>query len=197
MKSLAKFSGSDFQFRAGFTLVELLISLSLFSLTMVVITSSLLTMVDANRKGQAVSTVMNNLNFALESITRNARTGTAYLCGASGMPTAADCPAGGKYFGFTNSAGNPVFFRVNNSKIERCMAGASCTAISNNWLPMTGSEITVDSVDPSFYLFGTPPYGVDNLQPRMVMVIQGNAVVNGEQSAFNIQTSVVQRTPDR
>lgn len=190
----------------GFTLVELLVAVSIFSLTMLIIVSSLLTMVDANRKGQALSSVMNNMHFALESMTRNARTGTAYLCGATynapTSPTAADCTGGNVVFGYTASDGRGVFYRHvsgNPGYIDRCIDPDPVDAVypcntATNWIKMTAPEINI--TQGRFYLFGTAPFP-NGVQPRVVMVIRGTATVAGDQTAFDIQTTVVQRTPDR
>ena len=64
----------------GFTLVELLVSVFLFSIVMTISMGALLVLLDANQKGQGVQTVMSNLSFAIDSMTRNVRTGYAYNC---------------------------------------------------------------------------------------------------------------------
>lgn len=182
------------QRNTGFTLIELLVALSIFSLVMVIIVTSLLTMVDANRKGQAISSVMNNLHFALESMTRNARTGTSYLCGASYPPAASDCPSGNTVFGYTAADGKGVYYRFTSTYIDRCThaAGGNCNA--GPWIRMTAPEINI--TNGKFYLVGTAPYP-NLVQPRVIVVLQGDATIAGNQSTFNIQTTVVQRTPDR
>lgn len=188
------------QRKRGFTLIELLVSLSLFSMTMLVITSSLLTMVDANRKGQAISSVINNLHFALESMTRNARTGTSYLCGATYAGLSPnDCPSGDIMFGYTAADGKGVYYSYiagATGRIDRCthLAGGNCT--SGPWIRMTASEINITRA--RFFLLGNLPFSSSEyLQPRVIMIIQGEASVGGKLSKFNIQTTVAQRTPDR
>lgn len=194
--------------RKGFTLVELLVAVSIFSMVMLIVVSSLLTMVDASRKGQAIASVMNNLNFALESMSRSARTGTDYKCGnevnypLTGSP--ADCAnaTGGTYFRFTASDGKIVYFRFKNNSLERCIdltPGTTCTPLGNNWIPMVGAEVVMANSgnDASkFIVAGTAPYG-DTIQPRAMFIVRGNATVSGETTNFDIQTTVVQRTPDR
>ncbi len=192
--------------RRGFTLIELLVAVSIFSMVMLIVVSSLLTMVDANRKGQAIAAVMNNLNFALESMSRSARTGTDYRCG-NGYPlatTGENCAISpfGTYFRFTASDGKIVYYRFANNSLERCIdtsPGTTCDPINNNWLPMVGTEVVLPSSgEPSkFIVVGAGAFGVDNIQPRAVFVVRGNATVSGENTKFDIQTTVVQRTPDR
>ncbi|MEI6296366.1 MAG: type II secretion system protein [bacterium] len=64
----------------GFTLIEMMVSISIFSIVMVVVIGALLLLSDANKKAQAVRAVVDNLNFAIEDITRNLRTGKDYSC---------------------------------------------------------------------------------------------------------------------
>ena len=52
----------------GFTLIELLVAVGMFALLMTMIVSALITMIHTNRKGQALSRVTTNLDFALESM---------------------------------------------------------------------------------------------------------------------------------
>lgn len=66
--------------KKGFTLVELMVSLSIFSIVMVISTGTLLIMIDINAKAQALYTSTTNLSFALDSMTREIRTGYHYYC---------------------------------------------------------------------------------------------------------------------
>src|SRR3989344_8697452 len=52
----------------GFTLVEMIVAIALFSIVMVVSVGALLALVTANRKAQALQSVMNNLNIALDGM---------------------------------------------------------------------------------------------------------------------------------
>lgn len=188
--------------KSGFTLVELLVAVSIFSMVMLIVVSALLTMVEANRKGQAIASVMNNLNFALESMTRMARTGTDYRCGPTWpiSSSPADCvPNGDDHFRFTASDGRIIYFRFNANTLERCIdltPGTTCGEVPSKWIPMVGSEVNISSAS-KFYVYGSAPFGTDNIQPRVIFTVRGDATVSGENTRFDIQSSVVQRTPDR
>ncbi len=72
----------------GFTLVEMIISIALFTVVAVVAIGALLKVVSSNKKAQSLKTSINNLNFALESISREMRIGRNYQCAAvSTIPT--------------------------------------------------------------------------------------------------------------
>lgn len=62
----------------GFTLVEMIISLAIFTVVAVVAVGALLKVMDANRKSISLKTTINNLNFALESMSREMRVGRDY-----------------------------------------------------------------------------------------------------------------------
>lgn len=66
--------------KRGFTLVEMIVALGIFAVVALVAVGALGRIVDANRKSQSLKSAINNLNFALESISREVRVGTAYNC---------------------------------------------------------------------------------------------------------------------
>jgi prepilin-type N-terminal cleavage/methylation domain-containing protein len=64
----------------GFTLIEMVVSIAIFIVVAVVATVALLQVVNANKKAQSIKTAVNNINYALESMTRELRVGTNYNC---------------------------------------------------------------------------------------------------------------------
>ncbi|MFA7315154.1 MAG: type II secretion system protein, partial [Candidatus Magasanikbacteria bacterium] len=78
----------------GFTLVEMMVAIAVFSIVMVAAMSALLNVIDANNKARAIKTAINNVNFALEGISRDMRMGTDYKCGFDEEPSG-DCLSGG------------------------------------------------------------------------------------------------------
>ncbi len=69
--------------RAGFTLIEMLVSISIFMVVMTVAAGSMVSIMDGNRKAQAIKSVMDNLSFALEGISKSARTGSGFSVSGS------------------------------------------------------------------------------------------------------------------
>ena len=93
---------------SGFTLIEMLVSISLFAVVITMGVGTLLVIIDANGRAQSMQLVMTNFSFALDSMTREIRTGTNWYCDSTtGAPaihseTSAtlsdrvnDCTAGG------------------------------------------------------------------------------------------------------
>lgn len=64
----------------GFTLVEMLVSVGLFAVVMVIATGVIFSIFDGNRKQQAISSVADNLNFSIDSMVRDIKTGYEYRC---------------------------------------------------------------------------------------------------------------------
>src|ERR1035437_8676661 len=69
---------------SGFTLIEMLVSIAIFMVVAVIAVAALLKIVDANRKSQTLQDAINNINFAMDSITREIRVGSTYDCIQSG-----------------------------------------------------------------------------------------------------------------
>ncbi|MBU6427196.1 type II secretion system GspH family protein [Patescibacteria group bacterium] len=65
---------------SGFTLIEMIVALGLFSVVAVIALGSLVKIISANQKAQALQATFTNLNFALESMSRELRMGTVYHC---------------------------------------------------------------------------------------------------------------------
>lgn len=69
--------------QSGFTLIEMIVSLGVFSGVITIAIGALLMLVAANDQLQGEQSVMTNLSFALDSMTREIRTGTDYYCDSS------------------------------------------------------------------------------------------------------------------
>ncbi|MCL5782023.1 MAG: type II secretion system GspH family protein [Patescibacteria group bacterium] len=67
----------------GFTLLEMLVSLGIFTVVAVIAVGSLVKITDLNRRTQALQSAMNNMNFVTEAMTREMRVGTKYFCDSS------------------------------------------------------------------------------------------------------------------
>jgi prepilin-type N-terminal cleavage/methylation domain-containing protein len=185
---------------SGFTLVEMIVAVALFAIVMVVCVGALLSLVNANRKAQALQSVMNNLNIALDGIVRNARMGSNYdgsvNCSGNGNSSPKDCTSGSTTFSFEpygNKSSDPpwvyTFAKDSNGvgRIYKSENGATA-------IPITAPEVSIEGME--FYVVGTMPG--DTTQPKVVIVIKGTAGVHGSsaQTTFHIQATAVQRILD-
>ena len=184
----------------GFTLVEVMVAVSIFSVVMVIAVGAVLAIVSANHKAQALNSVITNLNFAVEGMMRDIRTGYNYDCGTPDDGYV-DCPSGASgddtqmnfyssqyntnvvYGLVKNSPSNPC-----NNGIEKIVGGAvSC---------ITSQEITIDALH--FYVTDatSASSGGNYGQPRILIILQGRFNGFGGITNFNLQTMVSQRKLD-
>ncbi|MFT7507155.1 MAG: prepilin-type N-terminal cleavage/methylation domain-containing protein, partial [Acidimicrobiales bacterium] len=78
----------------GFTLVEVMVSLALFSSVVTMAVGTLVVLIDANSKAQNAQLAVTNVSFALDSMTREIRTGLNYYCLESNL-LGSNLPDGG------------------------------------------------------------------------------------------------------
>lgn len=58
-----------------------MVAIAIFSVVMVIVIGALLSLNDANKKAQALRAVVDNLNFAIEDMSRKLKTGKDFRCG--------------------------------------------------------------------------------------------------------------------
>ncbi len=190
-------NGKGGSWERGFTLVELIVAVGLFAVVMLISTVALLSLVSANRKAQALQSVMNNLNVAVDGMVRSIRMGSDYDCD-SDAPT--DCPDGGTRLTFQ------PFCDQDCATIDRmtyqfggigCAQGRLCKSEGGGELkPITAQNITIENL--KFYVIGTARAGGDIVQPKVVISIQGTAGIQGTKTETNfaLQATAVQRILD-
>ncbi len=72
-----------FSSHKGFTLVEMIVSIAIFFVVVIVAIGAVLKTLDANKKAQGLKTIITNMNFAFETMTREMRVGTSYNCSSA------------------------------------------------------------------------------------------------------------------
>jgi prepilin-type N-terminal cleavage/methylation domain-containing protein len=180
--------------QSGFTLVEMIVSVGLFAIVMLVSVTALVALVDANRKAQALQSVINNLNIAIDGMSRSIREGSNYRCGSS---TGGDCTAAGggsiiyfePYGGNTSQTTDDWLYEFRNGRIYKSENGST-----GGEVPITAAEVTIDTVQ--FYVFGSSR--TDAVQPKVMMVIKGSAGTTkaNVKTTFHVQSTAVQRILD-
>lgn len=73
---------------AGFTLIEIIVSLAVFSIVITMAVGALLILIGTSEQLRGEQSVMTNLTFAVDSMTREIRTGTDYFCDSRPNTTA-------------------------------------------------------------------------------------------------------------
>lgn len=171
--------------RKGFTLVEMLVSIGIFSVVLTVTLGAIVTIADSNKKARSLMSVMGNLNFAVDGITRSAKTGTGMSVSASG-----DCMSTDQV---DYDAADPLdpdsrqlvtyCWRMTGEqgRITKQVEGGA-------ELALTSPDVDIDYLE--FEQFGI----VSGDQPRLLIKMEGTVRVSQRVSSnFTIQTSVSQR----
>lgn len=209
--------------QSGFTLIEVLVSLSIFTMVVTAAVSVLLTMVDANNKAQNLQSAMTNLSFVLDSMTREIRTGSDYYCqnnSASNIPgLSATLPTSGNStnncstgngnlsFSFNEGGGSitgscsgssRIAYRYNpdDLSIERRVCDGDGVLGHNkpaDWQRITALEVDITSFQ--FVVTGTDR--TDDISPTVTIYAVGQAGnVIGLETEFAVQTTVTQQALD-
>jgi prepilin-type N-terminal cleavage/methylation domain-containing protein len=204
--------------QSGFTLIEMMVSVSIFLIVMTIVLGALLSIIDGNKKTQSINSVANNLNAALESFTRDIKTGYNYRCSpvGSNVETITDLTSisinscdpltalsiGQRLTFVSTISGSPrivQYWLQENAGIDTkgivkrfCPANITDTALcpgEYHTAVITSPEIDVRQMD----LYAKVPYpGQD--QPGVFIVIKGTAFINKTQSSdFSVQTFISQR----
>ena len=82
--------------KSGFSLVEMLVAIGIFMSIMTLAISSLISIIDANKKVQSTKSTVDSVTFAMEYISRTMRMGTDYRCSTDGSNFQYNCLGGGK-----------------------------------------------------------------------------------------------------
>lgn len=185
----------------GFTLIELMVSLMIFIIVVLAAVGSLYTVNSASRKVQAMRSVLDNLTFAVEAVSRTIRTSSSVVCGGSLNVS------GNPNCNFANQASNNMLLvasTLGTTQLVEYKLGTHTngngaiqkryqeSGIWTNWLSLTAPEINVKTL--SFYVDGAD--ATDGKQTSVELFIQGEATANGETSPFAIQTYISERTTE-
>lgn len=186
----------------------MLVAVFLFTIVMLVSMTSVLALIDTNKKNQSTISVVNNLTLVVNSIVKSIAVSKGYFCGNAAASydgtTGSNCASGDPSIAFltpANSGGGSS--QIVRYKLVGTAPGRIERAINSttDFIPITSPEIDVKSL--KFYVYDTAPlvYGCttacDLKQPRVVMMVQGIAgTKNNTKTQFNIQTTVSQRKLD-
>lgn len=175
--------------KKGFTLIELMVAVSIFIIIMTISMGSIIGVFDSNRKSRSLKTVITNLNLAVESMAKEMRFGENYHCGSDGTITSPqNCSSGGNFMSFLSSDNLQITYRLNNQAIEKDVDGAGYIAV-------TAPEIVID--DLAFFTLGAGTIAPnDVLQPKVLIKINSHAGSTKGESSFTLQTMVSQRALD-
>lgn len=203
--------------QAGFTIIEMIVSLALFSVVITVSVGALLMLVATNDQLQGEQSVMTNLSFALDSMTREIRTGTEYYCFRSNLKdgyfrdvanldnlddATADCVSGrsnNDYQGIAfKEAGDSItgsaerilyYFDGSKEQIIRKVGNQPGRSIVSSSTRIVSAEFFVTDTD-KLYDDG------DEYQPTVTIFIEATDPTDPTAESHYVQTTITQRIID-
>lgn len=164
-----------FYTKKGFTLVEIMVSLAIFSLVMVVALGAFLKIVDVNKRAQSIESAVNSLTFVIEAMSREIRTGKEYRFDPSGAFV---------FIGKYDANNLPIYYgyRMTGTAIQKSIGSNPSTLTYSNATP---NNVLVKKFDISL---------IPNEIPLVNIYVAGEVgSVEKAKSTFDIQTSVSQR----
>ncbi len=197
-----KKKGVSLETRRGYTIIETMISVSVFLVIVIYGMGSLLNANLIHQKSQDVRSIMDNLNFIMEDISRNLRTGYDYQCFSTGQPLShptigspRSCSSGWA-IAFEISGGDTdtyddqwAYYISNDGKIFKTTDGA------NNFIQLTPNEVVIDQIS-SFSVLGAKSPPSNTQQPLVLIKLIGSITTKNINTPFSLQTSVSQRLLD-
>jgi prepilin-type N-terminal cleavage/methylation domain-containing protein len=191
--------------KSGFTLIELMVAMSIFMIIMLTAIGSLVMTSNYAKRAKALQTAMDNVSFAMENISRNIRLGSNYYCTQSSAGAlsrssyliVADCDISspGTAIIFTpsiidNTMGTippDVGFQLsfadaNGKKSVQKVEGSKVTDLTAPQVNVTDLTFTVRGSDL-----------VDYIQPSVYITMKGIVNIGEDQISFAIQTLASQR----
>jgi prepilin-type N-terminal cleavage/methylation domain-containing protein len=185
--------------RKGFTLIEIMVSVAIFTIIMTTGIGALVSITNSYRISQQNKQVNDALNFSLESMTRELRLGQNYYVPNTGVANSIqNAPQDGinDSIGFEATGGRGYFiFRHNedrSSLVRETIGGES----DNNVSEMTNPDL-VEIIKVSFKVIGTDSSASDDIRQPLVWIrIQAKPTGASNDNISTIQTLVSQRLLD-
>lgn len=152
----------------GFTLIEIMVAISIFAIVATVAVGAILSANAANQKAQAIKLAVDNLNYAMDSMLLHLKQGTNYTVTNGNQQLDFDSPK--------NALG------PNQKHYTYKLDG---TRISNGTVAITSPEVQITGLR-----FWT---NTDGYWPRVIIDVKAKVMVGHQQSSFGLETSVSER----
>ncbi len=196
-----------------------MIAISLF---LVIVMAGMGALLNANfihQKSEDMRSVMDNLNFIMEDMSKNLRTGYNYHCFKNGqsipnnprdndtvsIPSSCTAEDNGWAIAFEHQNGSLYIdpdtkvdydsedqwvYRINNKAIFKSEKGGK----SGSFVQLTPDEVDINESDSDFLVLGAEKGAP--LQPFVTIKLVGEIDSKGVKTPFSLQTSVSQRVID-
>ncbi len=197
------------KYNKGFTLLEMIVSLGIFAVVAVIAVGALLKISDANRKALILKTAVNNLNFALETMSREVRLGSDYSC----SPNSSSIQRNGQSTNCSNSGGWALAFASQYKGRDSVNIDQECNLTyvyffdkSVNKIKKMQSKYCDDNINDSTKYFEilSPEVNIVDSdisldktnQPKAFIWLKGEVGSReSDKVGFSLQTTISQRAP--
>lgn len=201
------------QKQQGFSLLELIVAVGIFSIAATVVVGSFLSLLTAQRRAAANQQAMDNIRFAMDAMAKEIRVGSSYERGcADPHLEPGDDPDPCSAIVFNNPEGDRVVYRWSDTatgsvleKAKNINTSSTCfselgnpttnSCIGEGFVSITDPRVRIDDV--KMYIIGSATG--DGLQPYALLNIE--ATVNPgrgtEETSIALQTAVSQLTIQR
>ena len=205
-----------FKSSPGFSLVEILVVLGLFSSISTLVLGALFNAQAINGRLQETQSILDNVNLSMQVVTRDIRFGSEFYCATSLPNESTPAPSVRKSCALGGDRGTVIFFKPSDAtnpldRVAYSIAGG--VLYKNEYrfgqarerLQMTASDVIIDSL--TYYVDGANTSNGSNdegglsdfEQPLITILISGRSVsVSSARTpvTFSIQTSVSVRELD-
>lgn len=178
---------------AGFTLLEMIISIGIFSVLVVATIGITIGISNAQIKAQNVQTILDNIRFSLELVTKEMRTG-------SNWALTSICAPSGSEISFTTALGERrTYFRDDTSRSIRrateTITSGECSG-SPKVKPLTSEDVEVERIN--FSEIRGQAVGPLDGQPRITITlrVKSRSPKYQLESSMDLETTIVQRLRD-
>lgn len=189
--------------KVGFTLVEMMVSLALFTIVSTVTVGALLSLIGGNQRLVKQQTLASSAIFSLDNMTREIRTGNYYNCRSGNFSTqntygnsVQDCASGATGISFIElstraTSGGRVAYYFDDGSLWRRIGN---NPVAEKLLP---DDVLIDSTLSRFFVTGSQTLtdgDINTDQPAVtiIMVLEETE----ETDSLTLQTTITQRSLD-
>ncbi len=157
--------------KKGFTLIEMMVAVSIFVIVAFIVTTTFISAMDAYRKAQAIRLVTDNVNFALGAMLIDLREGTDYQV------------TNNISVSFRDIENNNVSYSFNQETktIEKTEGGGASVSITSPEIPINSLAFTK----------------IDTNPPAIRINVSGKITIKSKDTVFAVETLVSQRNNNR
>jgi len=156
----------------GFTIIELLVALAIFSLVIVSMAAVAVSVIKSQRKGFVLQESQENARYILESMSKEIRMSKIISNAGDGLST----------LNITNSKGEDVDYRFVSQKLQRQVNGGGWQDLSSANLEITGGFYIRKSASPN------------RAAVTVVMQVESTTGQVEEQTEIHLQSTISSRS---